>query len=148
MNDAAVAVHSAHLLATTAMVGLIWFVQVVHYPLFAAVGERSFVGYKQDHTRRTSWVVGPFMAVEGVAALLILASPGDDLGRSLPLLGLALLAIVHASTITLQVPAHRQLSASADRHVMRRLVATNWIRTVGWSARAVLALAMLLEVAQ
>lgn len=136
------AVHGAHLLATTAMAGLIWFVQVVHYPLFRAVGAEHFVAYEQDHTRRTSWVVGPFMAVEGVTALLLVVTPGAGLGRAGPLLGLVLLAIVHASTVTLQVPAHRRLSVEADLAVMDRLVATNWIRTAGWSGRAVLAFAM------
>ena len=146
MSSTTAALHSAHLLSTTAMVGLIWFVQVVHYPLFAAVGEQNFVAFENQHTQRTSWVVGPFMAVEGVTALAIFATPGEGLSRALPLLGLVLLAIVHASTVALQVPAHRQLSTAADPVIMRRLVATNWVRTVGWSLRSILAMAMLLEV--
>jgi hypothetical protein len=40
-----------HLAATAAMVGLIWFVQVVHYPLFASVGADEFVAYENAHTR-------------------------------------------------------------------------------------------------
>ena len=146
--DTTALLHSAHLLSTTAMVGLIWFVQVVHYPLFAAVGTDQFLAYEAAHTRRTSWVVGPFMAVEGAMALTLLAFPGDGLGRALPLLGVALLGIVHASTVLLQVPAHRRLSAKADAATMRRLVASNWIRTVGWSARAVVAMAMFVAVAR
>lgn len=134
---------AAHLLATTAMAGLIWFVQVVHYPLFAAVGRDGFVAYELDHTRRTSWVVGPFMAVEGFTALVLVAAPVGDT-RALALVGLLLLAAVHASTVLLQVPAHRRLSARADAEVMARLVRTNWIRTIGWSARSVVAVAMIL----
>ncbi len=38
MNTPAAVLLTSHLLATSAMVGLIWFVQVVHYPLFAVVG--------------------------------------------------------------------------------------------------------------
>lgn len=134
---------AAHLLATTAMAGLIWFVQVVHYPLFAAVGRDGFVAYELDHTRRTSWVVGPFMAVEGFTALVLVAAPVGDT-RALALVGLLLLAAVHASTVLLQVPAHRRLSARADAEVMAHLVRTNWIRTIGWSARSVVAVAMIL----
>jgi hypothetical protein len=138
--------HAGHVVATTAMVGLIWFVQVVHYPLFRAVGADHFVAYEQAHTARTAWVVGPFMAVEGATALLLAVDPGDGVDRSLALVGLALLAVIHASTVFLQVPAHRLLSATADRATMDRLVATNWIRTFGWSARAVVAVAMLVAV--
>lgn len=146
MTGAEAALVTAHLLSTVAMLGLIWFVQVVHYPLFAAVGEDRFVAYELDHTRRTSWVVGPFMAVEGVTALALFAAPVGDT-RLLAFVGLVLLAVVHASTLLLQVPAHRRLSAAADPEVMSRLVATNWVRTIGWSARAVVASAILLGAA-
>jgi len=128
-----------HLVATTAMAGLIWFVQVVHYPLFEAVGADSFVAYERAHQRLTSFVVGPFMAVEGVSALALAATANDVVGWPLILIGWFLLAIIHASTILLQVPAHGLLSEGLDPAVTRRLVQTNWVRTIGWSARAVLA---------
>lgn len=134
---------SIHLGSTAAMAGLIWFVQLVHYPLFTMVGHDRFAAYEAQHTRRTSWVVGPFMAVEGVSALWIAAAFRSELGLWLPLLGLALLAVVHSSTVFLQVPRHGVLSEGFDPEVARTLVSTNWIRTVVWSARAVVAVAML-----
>ena len=48
----------AHVGATLFMVGLIWFVQVVHYPLFGSVGREGFAGYSQAHSRLTGFVVG------------------------------------------------------------------------------------------
>ena len=57
------------LLATAGMVGIIWFVQVVHYPLFTSVGRDAFVAYELRNTNLTSFVVGPFMAAEGATAL-------------------------------------------------------------------------------
>ena len=35
-----------HLLCTHAMIGLIWFVQVVHYPMFDSVGENNSLTIK------------------------------------------------------------------------------------------------------
>jgi hypothetical protein len=134
---------AVHLAATAAMTGLIWFVQVVHYPLFAGVGPDGFERYEVEHQQRTSFVVGPFMAVEGCLGLWLLASPPDGLGRALPFAGCVLLAVIHASTVLLQVPAHGRLGSGYDATVVRRLVRTNWIRTAGWSARAVVAVAML-----
>ncbi len=132
-----------HLAATAAMAGLIWFVQVNHYPLFDRIGPDSFVVYEREHQRLTSWVVGPFMAVEGVTALLIAGTELDTVGATLAIEGLVLLAVIHASTVFLQVPAHTRLSDGHDPAVVRRLVSTNWIRTIGWSARTVVAGAMI-----
>ena len=38
---------------TLFMVGVIWFVQVVHYPLMAHVGRAEAVAYEKSHTHRT-----------------------------------------------------------------------------------------------
>lgn len=133
----------AHLAATWTMVGLIWFVQVVHYPLFAWVGDDSAASYAVEHQRRTALVVGAPMAVEGVTALWLLADPPGGLGRLWPFVGCVLLAVVHASTVLLQVPQHAALAQARDSQRERRLVATNWVRTVAWSARGAVVLVML-----
>ena len=128
-----------HLAATAAMVGLIWFVQIVHYPLFGAVGSGDFIAYESAHRTRTAFVVGPLMAVESATALLLAFDPPSGVGRAWPVVGLALLTVIHASTVLLQVPRHGELNAGFDERAHRRLVHSNWIRTVGWSARCVVA---------
>ncbi|MEM9465393.1 MAG: hypothetical protein AAGA90_08455 [Actinomycetota bacterium] len=131
-----------HAAATLTMVGVIWFVQVVHYPLFAAVPVDGFVAYEARHTQRTAWVVGPPMAVEGATALLLVAAPPDGVPVGLALVALVLLGGVTASTVLLQVPLHGRLAERWDAVDATRLVRTNWIRTIGWSVRGVLALVM------
>jgi hypothetical protein len=60
---------TAHLMSTLIMVGLIWFVQVVHYPLMADVGPREFRRYAPLHQSRTTFVVaGPMLTEAGTAA--------------------------------------------------------------------------------
>jgi len=128
-----------HAASTLAMAGLIWFVQIVHYPLMGAVGSREFVAYEQAHTRRTTWVVGPLMLAEAVTAgMLALARPG-----TLTLAGAALLAVIWLSTAALQVPLHRRLSSGRSDAAIASLVRGNWIRTAAWTARAAIALALL-----
>ena len=51
MSDGEAVLLVVHLAATAAMCGLIWFVQVVHYPLFAGVGDDGFTAYEQRHQR-------------------------------------------------------------------------------------------------
>lgn len=131
-----------HLAATLFMVGVIWFVQVVHYPLFAGVGADGWVAYAASHARRTGWVVGPPMLVEAGTALGLLVARPAAVPAAWVWLGVGLLAIVWLSTILVQVPRHRLLGQGFDAGAARALVATNWVRTAGWSGRGVLALAM------
>ena len=130
-----------HFIATAYMAGLIWFVQLVHYPLMAAVGRAGFAAYERSHQRRTSWAVGPAMLVEMLTAIaLLVIEPGV-----LTLLGFSMLLIIWLSTAFVQVPAHRRLEAGFEATAHRQLVTTNWIRTVLWSARTVIAAMMLLS---
>ena len=129
--------------ATWALVGLIWFVQVVHYPLFASVGETEFPGYEQQHQRLTTYVVAPLMFIElGIAIWLCFVRPEWLLAGQV-WLGLALVAVIWLSTALLQVPAHDALSKHFSVEQHSKLVATNWLRTVAWSVRGVLVLLML-----
>ncbi|MBM4195260.1 MAG: hypothetical protein FJ202_12930 [Gemmatimonadetes bacterium] len=76
-----------HAAMTLFMVGVIWFVQVVHYPLFSRVGEAAFPEYGRHHVRRTGWVVGLPMLVELGAAIAIVWCLGGVLawwGMGLP----------------------------------------------------------------
>ncbi|MHC4896022.1 MAG: hypothetical protein ACYTGW_02835 [Planctomycetota bacterium] len=129
-----------HAAVTLCLTGLIWFVQIVHYPQFARVGAEQFVAYEREHIRRTSRIVAPLMLVELVTAAVLVIEPPTAALRSVAIAGLALLAVVWLSTALLQVPCHRRLEHGFDAAVIRRLVATNWIRTIAWTARSVLAL--------
>jgi hypothetical protein len=125
------AVAVCHLAATLFMVGAVWFVQVVHYPLMAGQQPEYF----REHGQRTGWVLGPVMLAElGTAALLAWLAPTPA-----TLVGLALLLLIWASTWCVQVPCHNRLVVAFDAGVHRRLVATNWVRTGLWSGRGLLA---------
>jgi hypothetical protein len=129
-----------HTAATVAMCGLNWFVQVVHYPLFQRVGASGFADYESVHARLTSRVVAPLMLVEAVSVFgLILRLPEEPLVWY----GLGLLVVIWTSTFLLQVPQHRRLASGFDASAHRRLVNTNWLRTIAWSARGAIALALL-----
>jgi hypothetical protein len=129
--------------ASLFMTGLIWFVQEVHYPLFAAVGREASAAYATAHQARTSWVVGPPMLLEAGCALWLALRPHPDVPRAWALWGLGLVAALWLSTALLQVPRHRALLEGFAEGPHRALVASNWLRTALWSARGLLSLAML-----
>jgi hypothetical protein len=125
------------LASTLFLVGLIWFVQVVHYPLFDHVGA-GFAAYEQAHATRTGWVVAVPMCVELATAVWIAATPSSVLPSWSRWIGLGLVGVIWASTALLQVPAHGRLAEGFDAGVHARLVATNWIRTMAWTLRGAL----------
>jgi len=145
MQGAAHIILLANAVATVFMTGLIWFVQVVHYPLFARVGNDVFPAYSQAHQTLTTLVVGPPMLVEALtAALLVIARPAGT-SAALAWMGLGLVIVIWISTAALQVPAHGRLVQGFDADTNALLVSSNWIRTVCWTARAVIVGVLLLQ---
>ena len=140
--SALITIHAA---STLFMTGLIWFVQVVHYPLLAAVGRDGFPAYATKHASRTTLVVGPPMLAElgSAVVLLSLAPASGPLGLYIG--GLVLLAVIWVTTAVMQVPQHDRLQQGFDAHVHRALVHGNWIRTVAWSLRSGLVLWLMIR---
>ncbi len=126
-----------HFAVTWALVGLIWTVQLVHYPLFAQVGSESFRRFHQRHTTQITWIVAPLMFIELSTMVWLLTNGASGwwlVGSLVPLAGNWL------STWRIQVPIHTKLEAGFDVGVHQRLVATNWFRTVAWTSRGLLLL--------
>lgn len=123
--------------AAWAMVGLIWLIQVVHYPMLAQYSHALPVEAAADHARRITPVVGPFMAVEGVTALALLVAPPSGVSWVLMWLAAALLGVALLSTVVFSVPQHSALALGHDDEAAQRLIRTNWYRTFAWTARAI-----------
>lgn len=132
----------AQLATTLPLVGLIWFVQVVAYPLFATVGPAEFARYHQAHSSLISLIVGPLMLVELGAAFVWVADHDGVASRPLALAGLALVLLAWGVTGLLSVPQHGILARGFDARAHRILVSTNWLRTFAWSARGAMLLTL------
>ncbi|MCX7600544.1 MAG: hypothetical protein N2Z75_01235 [Meiothermus sp.] len=127
-----------HFAATWFLVGLIWMVQVVHYPLFARVGSAEFVGYETAHASLISLLVGPLMLLELLTAIALVSLWPSSLPGWLGWLLLALLGAVWLTTLLVSVPLHARLAAGFDAGAHALLVGSNWIRTLAWTARGLL----------
>lgn len=135
----------ANITSTLVLVGLIWFVQVVHYPQFAHVGKDHFADYQAAHVRSTTWVVALPMLVEAVTSAVLAWSPPSQELAFACWIGLALVVAIWLSTILLQVPKHNALREGFDSVAHHGLVRSNWIRTICWSGRGALCLYILLS---
>ncbi|MEI7623735.1 MAG: hypothetical protein WCJ88_09280 [Actinomycetes bacterium] len=137
------AVLIAQVIGSVGMFGVIWTIQLVHYPLMRAIPADGFVEYEQQHTRLISFVVGPLMAIEGLCVLAVFFARPDAVPVWSTWVGGLLEAIAIGVTAFVSAPMHGRLEHGPDPKLLDRLIATNWIRTVAWTGRAAIALYML-----
>jgi len=133
----------ANLASAWMMVGLIWVVQLVHYPLFDRVAPDLWSTFHGDHSTRITWVLAVPMPLQLLTAVVLVAAPPEGVGRALLVVALAGVAVALLVTALVSVPAHEALSGGYDADAHRRLVTTNWARTAAWSVAAVAATAAL-----
>ena len=136
----------AQVVGSVGMFGVIWVMQVVHYPLMRFVSGEQFARFESEHQTRISWVVGPLMLIEGVCVLAFLFAPPAGLAWWLPWVGAGVEAVAIGTTAFVSAPVHERLNANFDQATLDRLIATNWIRTIAWTARAAVAIAILVAV--
>ncbi len=130
----------ANVAATLLMTGVIWMVQVVHYPLFALVGREQFPAYEYAHSASITLLVMPLMLVELGTAFLLALNPPPGLDRLTPWIGLGLAAATWGVTLFFSIPAHNTLSGGFDAAAHAALVSSNWLRTLAWTAHSGLVL--------
>lgn len=131
------------ILSCTVLTGLIWTVQLIHYPAFSFVAETEFKDFHFFHTRKMTFLVLPLMLLELLSSLGLLIYFPDSKILMVNLFGLAMIWL---STFALSVPLHSQLSRAKSKRIIQRLVWTNWPRTILWSGRSILLLFFLEEV--
>lgn len=135
----------ASVASTLFMAGVIWFVQLVHYPLFASVGQNPFARYETEHAGRATWIVAPAMMTEAATSVLLLWIRPVAISIDIAAAGFLLTGLIWGSTFVMQVPLHAQLSVGFEPALHKSLVATNWARTLAWTGRAWLALALIMK---
>jgi hypothetical protein len=130
-----------NLAATLYLTGLIWTIQVVHYPLMNRVAPEQFGEFHRQHGARISLVVIAPMVIELATAAAVAVDPPSGVPQTVGLVGAGLVALIWASTFLIQVPCHQRLSQGFDAATHRRLVRSNWLRTIAWTMRAALMVA-------
>ena len=129
--------------ASLYLMGLIWLIQIVHYPLMSQVSRENFAQYEQLHSRWITPIVALPMLIELACCILLVVNRPPAIPAWLTWCGLALVVVIWLSTFLLQVPCHTRLSQGFDAQIHAQLVSTNWIRTLAWSARAAVAMGMI-----
>ncbi len=132
-----------HIGATLFLGGLIWTIQIVHYPLFALVGESGYANYQTSHMSRITYVVAPVMFAELLTAIYFAFADYAPIDAKYFWFGLALVVLIWLSTLFIQSPIHGRLAENFNADSVNKLVWTNWIRTIAWTVRGALVLLMI-----
>ncbi|WP_395729940.1 GDSL-type esterase/lipase family protein [Prosthecobacter sp.] len=127
-------IFAIHLAATWMLVGLIWVVQILVYPQFLRVDASQFKTYHFAHCFRIGLAVAPLLFMEAATAAWIVYR-GCDLNF---ILSACLIPVIWITTAIFQAPQHTRLLKGFDACLIRRLILTNWIRTLAWTARGIL----------
>jgi hypothetical protein len=127
-----------NLIVTLFLTGLIWTIQVVHYPLFAKVGAAQWRDYHAAHNAAITVLVALPMLIELVLSFGLIVLRPEPLPMWVAYAGCVLALIVWAATAALSVPVHSALADRLDTALVNRLVLTNWVRTLAWTAHSVL----------
>jgi len=126
----------AHLATTLFMVGLIWTIHIVHYPLFAYVGESTYIAFQTQHVDQIGKLLLLPWLVEGLTLLcvLLLAFLGNHRDLRLPafLNGFGM-AIALVTSGVWSAPAHGKLADGFDPDIHNQLMNANLVRTFAWT---------------
>lgn len=106
---------------------LIWLVQLILYPTFAVIEEEHFYSWHTRFSAMISLVVTPLMVIQAAIEAVVMIS-------DIRWWRISSIAIIWLATFFLSIPCHRRLhTLGKDARTIRRLVMTNWIRTMLWS---------------
>ncbi len=122
----------SHLAVSWALFGLIWTVQLSHYPSFHFIAEDQWQAFHEHHRGSITLIVMPLMLFELALAFWLTYQYGWK--WSIPLM---MVLAIWASTFFISVPLHGKLGLGKNTEVIQQLVTTNWIRTFLWTAKAV-----------
>ena len=122
-----------HLIATSVMVGVIWIIQLVHYPSFHFIELKQCTTFQRFHMSRISYVVIPAMLTELFTLILIIISM--DQIDTLVLASAILLIFIWLITAVFFSGVHQKLTLGYDQTVVDKLVKLNWGRTLLWTLR-------------
>jgi hypothetical protein len=125
-----------HLAATLFMVGLIWTIHYVHYPLFAYVGESTYASFQAAHVERIGKLLFIPWLTEGITLIgvLALAFLGTHKTLRVPaVINGAAMAVVLVISGFWSAPAHAKLADGFDKSIHDQLMMVNLIRAIAWS---------------
>ena len=126
-----------HLIFSAIMVGVIWVIQLVHYPSFHFIDKDIYDSFQKFHMNKISIIVIPVMILELVTGFLLLIGNSKNI---LIIISFGILILIWGITGLFFSDAHGKLISGYNELIVNKLVSMNWIRTGLWTFKMILLL--------
>ena len=125
-----------NVLLNSILIGIILITQFVNYPLFKKI-DHNFETIHKEYTKKMGHIVAPIMVLEAITVFSIyIYYPKSNV----LILIICLTIIIWLSTFLIQVPIHKTISFKKDSKKIKRLISTNYIRTISWCSKLYLSM--------
>ena len=125
-----------HLIFTSIMTGVIWVIQIVHYPSFHFIEKEFYTAFQKFHMNKISIIVIPIMLAELITGMMLFLDKSSK--SPFLIISFVILVLIWLITGVFFSKAHNELIAGYQELVVNQLVAMNWIRTLLWTLRLLL----------
>ncbi|MGZ0708258.1 hypothetical protein ACWPKO_07965 [Coraliomargarita sp. W4R53] len=124
-----------HTLVDFGICVILWLVQCIIYPSFLRMQGDALIEWHKTYVFRFTWIIAPLMILQ----LIFAAWAVVHAGAFQSWLILAMVALCWILSFGVSVPLHRKIEQGDPTQAERRkLIQTNWPRTILWTAVFVL----------
>ena len=125
-----------HLIFTSIMTGVIWVIQIVHYPSFHFIEKELYTAFQKFHMNKISIIVIPIMLAELITGMMLFLDKSSK--SPFLIVSFVILVLIWLITGVFFSKAHNELMTGYQELVVNQLVVMNWIRTLLWTLRLLL----------
>lgn len=125
-----------HLIFTSIMTGVIWVIQIVHYPSFHFIEKELYTAFQKFHMNKISIIVIPIMLAELITGMMLFLDKSSK--SPFLIISFVILVLIWLITGVFFSKAHKELMTGYQELVVNQLVVMNWIRTLLWTLRLLL----------
>ena len=123
-----------HFFLTFFMTGIIWLIQLIHYPSFSFIDKNMYSTFQAFHMNRISFLVGPIMFLELFSGFYLLFFYSES---NFFVINFILNILILTMTIIVFGTIHRKLIEGFKFSLFAKLISMNWIRTILWSMKSI-----------
>ena len=142
------AIFYTHLLLCIGVTAILWFMQIVHYPLLPYVDAGKWTQFSEKRRMFTTMVIYPLMAFEALTgiALILIATQSKTYGLLATSIVLLIALLIY--TLAYLNPQFKKINSPDDVANQQRFLKLHWVRTIGWTIRVMLFVLILAGSAQ
>ena len=118
------------------MTGVIWVIQIVHYPSFHFIEKELYTAFQKFHMNKISIIVIPIMLAELITGMMLFLDKSSK--SPFLIISFVILVLIWLITGVFFSKAHNELMTGYQELVVNQLVVMNWIRTLLWTLRLLL----------